>query len=336
MRQALEHDPALVRTGVSAAAAYGWHELAQRSRSSWRLDAYLPLEAFSALQERLNQRDVDGELDAAAESSALDASAVLLRVVDSAWPFPANAVIAPQPLAALDLLDYPDQVVRHVGREVLDALTETRPVVLARRSARARALVGPLGPRLLDGGGRRLPRPRVEGDPLTDTRAAAAHVVGVLWASASQALSVRDLRAAIGLSRERFEEAYLYLGESPPLGLAVQRHADTLRLVSAPEVSASIERHLNVPKTVALTRAALEVLAIVAYRQPIAHSGIELIRGSASDSAVDTLLQRGLIAHNQHHLLVTTTKFLELTGLTDLLELPALESELAAARDAGQ
>ena len=40
----------------------------------------------------------------------------------------------------------------------------------------------------------RSPRPRVEGDPKTDTRAAAAHIVGVLWASASQGLSVRELR----------------------------------------------------------------------------------------------------------------------------------------------
>jgi hypothetical protein len=56
---------------------------------------------------------------------------------------------------------------------------------------------------------------------------------------------------------------------------------------------------------VALSRAALEVLAIVAYRQPIARSGIEFIRGSSSD--LDTLLQRGLIEHNPHHLLVTTS-----------------------------
>jgi segregation and condensation protein B len=56
-----------------------------------------------------------------------------------------------------------------------------------------------------------------------------------------------------------------------------------------------------------LSNAAFEVLAIVAYRQPIARSGIEHIRGgSASDSALETLLQRGLIAHNPHHLFVTT------------------------------
>jgi hypothetical protein len=64
-------------------------------------------------------------------------------------------------------------------------------------------------------------------------------MVGMLWASASQGLSVRERRAAIGLSRERLEEAYEYLLANPPLGLAVQRHRDELRLVTAPEVSRS-------------------------------------------------------------------------------------------------
>jgi segregation and condensation protein B len=170
-------------------------------------------------------------------------------------------------------------------------------------------------------------RPRVEGDPRTDTRAAAAHLVGVLWATASQGLSVKELRAATGISRERFEEAYHYLGEHPPLGLAVQRHRDELRLVTAPEVTSSVERHLEKKGPVALSKAALEVLAIVAYRQPIARSGIELIRGTASDSALGSLLERGLIEYNPHHLFVTTRGFLEHIGLRDLADLPQLGPE---------
>ena len=66
------------------------------------------------------------------------------------------------------------------------------------------------------------------------------------------------------------------------------------------------------------------MLAIVAYRQPIARACVELIRGSASDSALDTLLERGLIEHNSHRLLVTTRGFLDLMGLRDLADLPAL------------
>ena len=148
--------------------------------------------------------------------------------------------------------------------------------------------------------------------------------MGVLWASASQGVTVKELRAAIGLSRERLEDAYSYLLEHPPLGLAVRRHADELALVTVAEVAPSIERHLGNPRPVALSKAAVEVLAIVAYRQPITRAGVELIRGSASDSALDSLLQRQLVAHNQHHLLVTTHAFLDLFGFSDLAALPPL------------
>jgi segregation and condensation protein B len=122
------------------------------------------------------------------------------------------------------------------------------------------------------------------------------------------------------------EDAYGFLLENPPLGLTVQRDGDELRLVTAPEVSPSVERYVNKPREVALSKAALEVLAIVAYRQPVARSGIELIRGSASDSALDKLLERGLIEHNPHHLFVTTRAFLDLMGLRDLADLPPLGS----------
>ncbi len=75
-----------------------------------------------------------------------------------------------------------------------------------------------------------------------------------------------------------------------------------------------------------MSRAALEVLAIIAYRQPIARAGIELIRGSASDSALDTLLRRNLTAHNTHHLLVTTRAILGFASLRDLADLPSFGS----------
>jgi hypothetical protein len=61
----------------------------------------------------------------------------------------------------------------------------------------------------------------------------------------SKGLSVKKPPASTGISRERVEDAYAYLGEHPPLGLAVQRHGDELRLVTAPEVTTSVERHLE-------------------------------------------------------------------------------------------
>src|SRR5260370_33759671 len=86
-------------------------------------------------------------------------------------------------------------------------------------------MAGPLLGKRLQRTDGRAGRPVVEGDPKTDTRAAAAHIVGVLWASASQGVTVKELRAAIGLSRERLEDAYEFLLANPPSGLAIQRHA---------------------------------------------------------------------------------------------------------------
>jgi hypothetical protein len=72
---------------------------------------------------------------------------------------------------------------------------------------------------------------RVEGDPRTDTHAAAANIGNVLWASASPGPQRQELRGATGLSRERLEAACAYLSGYPRLGLALQQHGDELRLV---------------------------------------------------------------------------------------------------------
>src|ERR1700704_4663044 len=72
--------------------------------------------------------------------------------------------------------------------------------------------------------------------------------------------------------------------------------------------------------------AAQQVLAIVAYRQPVSQAGIEGIRGTGSDSAIGTLLQRRLVAVDQHRLFTTTPAFLEYLGLRDLGDLPPLST----------
>jgi segregation and condensation protein B len=302
----LQKDAALVRTGVSAAAPYGWQELS--IGQPWVLDAYVAADALRRLQASLPSTTAPGAVP------------VLLRAIDGLWPFPPNYQLAPQPLAALDLFDYPDDLARDRGREILRNLVQAEPTTLARRSARARALLGPLVGKAL-GTGQRPPRPVVEGDPRTDTRAAAAHTVGLLWASASQGATVTEIRAATGMTRERLEAACEYLLAHPPLGLAVQRHSDELFLVSASEIGPTIERHLGNPRPQPLSRAATEVLAIVAYKQPITRAGIEHIRGTNSDSPLDTLLVRGLVELDRHHLIVTTRAFLEFAGLRELADL---------------
>jgi len=138
------------------------------------------------------------------------------------------------------------------------------------------------------------------------------------------------------MTRERLEAAYEYLLEHPPLGLSVQRRGDELFLVTAPEVAPAIERHLGNPRPVQLSQAAREVLAIVAYKQPIAWAGIERIRGTNSGSALDTLLTRELVALDDARLFRTTRAFLEFASLRDLADLPPLCATTRRLRIYGQ
>jgi len=151
----LEGDAHVVLTGSSVARPYGGHAL--RRGQPWALDAYLRSDAFQVLID-----EVAVVADTAGKATALP---VLLRTVEGDWPFPSHYQLAPQPLAALDLLDYRDPAARRLGREVLRSLAETAPTVVARRTARARATAGPLVGKLLRAARGRGTRPVVEGVP---------------------------------------------------------------------------------------------------------------------------------------------------------------------------
>lgn len=95
-----------------------------------------------------------------------------------------------------------------------------------------------------------------------------------------------------------------------------------------PEHSVYLEKLLK-PQLSALSQAALETLAIVAYKQPITRSEIDEIRGVKSDSSVSTLLERGLIEEvgrkdgpGRPILYGTTQEFLKYFGLKSLADLP--------------
>jgi len=103
---------------------------------------------------------------------------------------------------------------------------------------------------------------------------------------------------------------------------------DEFQLVTSGQVAASVERHLNAPRPVSLSTPVMQVLTIVACRQPVSQPGIESVRGISSDSAIGTLLQHELISLDAHRLFTTTPAFLEylwLRDMADLRPLPELE-----------
>jgi segregation and condensation protein B len=115
-------------------------------------------------------------------------------------------------------------------------------------------------------------------------------------------------------------------------GLRLQRAGSRVQLISAPEAAPGVERFLGLEARTRLSRAALETLAIVAYRQPITRPEIEAVRGVSSDSVLRTLLSIGLIEDvgraptvGRPILYGTTFEFLQHFGLRGLDELPPLD-----------
>jgi segregation and condensation protein B len=115
-------------------------------------------------------------------------------------------------------------------------------------------------------------------------------------------------------------------------GVRLQRAGNRVQLITAPEAAPCIERFLGLEVRTRLSRAALETLAIIAYRQPVTRPEIEAIRGVSSDSVLRTLLSVGVIEEvgraptvGRPILYGTTFDFLQHFGLRSLDELPPLD-----------
>jgi segregation and condensation protein B len=120
--------------------------------------------------------------------------------------------------------------------------------------------------------------------------------------------------------------------DTPGRGLAVVEVAGGYRLVTRPELAPVLVRLQRLRLKSRLSRAAVETLAIIAYRQPISRPEIEQLRGVNADAVVTALLERRLIrmvgrkvGPGRPILYGTTREFLEHFGLRDLGELPPFE-----------
>jgi len=131
--------------------------------------------------------------------------------------------------------------------------------------------------------------------------------------------------------------------ENEGRGLMVQEVAGGFRLTTRPDVHAWIQK-LQQVKPTRLSRAALETLAIIAYRQPVTRAEIEAIRGVAVDGVLRTLLERELVRMmgrkaeaGRPMLYGTSQQFLEHFGLRELGDLPTLReiNELIGITETG-
>lgn len=141
----------------------------------------------------------------------------------------------------------------------------------------------------------------------------------------SQVLEVPPTQVHEGLTRlgERLAQA--------GSGLVLREAGGGWRLYTRPDLRPHLERYAASPSASRLSRAALETLAVVAYRQPVSRGQVSEIRGVDSEHALKTLERRGLVetvgtaaGPGQAILYGTNEVFLEKMGLRSLDELPPL------------
>jgi len=143
-------------------------------------------------------------------------------------------------------------------------------------------------------------------------------------------VTASQIREAMEIVGRHFEET----GEV----FRLQETHQGYRLVTANDSAVWVRLLHNAPKPARLSRAALETLAIVAYRQPVVRAEIESIRGVSADNALNRLLERELIRIIGRADLPgrplqygTTDAFLELVGVRSMEELPA--SDVLSSRE---
>jgi segregation and condensation protein B len=151
---------------------------------------------------------------------------------------------------------------------------------------------------------------------------------------ASEALSIPQLAKVLHADEREIAAVLAHIeAEYSERGIVLREVAGGYRFATSPLARDVVEAYLLPPRTT-LSTPALEALAVIAHLQPVTRSEIEAIRGVNSDSVVNTLLDRELIAEAGRKDVVgrpmqykTTPFFLESFGLRSLDDLPELELE---------
>jgi len=169
----------------------------------------------------------------------------------------------------------------------------------------------------------------------TDTRALEA----LLFVS-DEPLTVSVLAQALEIDRREVEARCLRLAEELEergRGVVLREVAGGWRLFTHPDTAPEVERFVLSSRQARLTKAALETIAIVAYKQPVTRHQVSSIRGVNSDGVLRALQDKGLIeeagreeAPGRPVLFATTPAFLERLGLPSLAALPSLAPLLDA------
>jgi segregation and condensation protein B len=306
-------DARLVLGGASAARILEW-DLPQ---GSWPVEAYLPERQLADVVEHYAlERDEQRP-------------GLLLRSTPEPWPFAPHARVVPALIAALDLTESVHAELAAIAIARLGQLAREVEPDWRQRPPRRRRVRPHVPSDLAPTAHATTTRSRIA-DEVWDDRAEtdAEQLVGLLFVVA-EPLKRSEITEALRISPARLARACTVLQADPPRGWRLLDAGDELTLVSAPACAANVERHLGQGPPDALSQAALVVLAIVAYEQPVTRADIRSIRGVDSDGPVETLIARKLIAEDPRFggrgrpaFLITTEVFLRRFGLISLSDLP--------------
>lgn len=175
-----------------------------------------------------------------------------------------------------------------------------------------------------------------------------AAVEAMLFAS-GEPLEIIRIAEVLGCDSEEIDNIVLNLAtklEEEHSGLCVLKLGDKAQMCSRQEFAPQIREILDLKRNTPLSGAAFEVLAVIAYNQPVTKSFVEQVRGVDCSGVISTLCQRGLIEEKGRLELPgrpliygTTSEFLRCFCVSDLSELPPLpeknEGELKQALEAG-
>ena len=150
-----------------------------------------------------------------------------------------------------------------------------------------------------------------------------------------QPLSAKDAADTLDISKKDAIEIFKELQEEyekEDRGIQIRRINESFQYITKPENADFVKRLCTPVKVKRLSQAALEVLAIIAYRQPVTKGEVDAIRGVKCDRVIEGLLRKDLIrekgrsdAVGRPILYATTDTFLKNFGFEDLSELPEIE-----------
>lgn len=167
-----------------------------------------------------------------------------------------------------------------------------------------------------------------------------AKIEGLLFISGDEGITVTDLSNITGFMKPAVLGLLNKLGqqyaENDDCALTLLQSDETYRLATKSSLSDVMKAYFEKPLTTPLTQALLEVLAIIAYRQPITRIEIDALRGVQSSGSIQKLIARGLIeTHGRLNVpgrpfrYVTTNAFLDYFGLQTLKDLPPLTKKMS-------